>query len=158
MDLISLDPPSSPSSLQSSPPSLQFQWISLGWTHYQNLWSFSGFHHQFCNNYCPLCNFDRSTRQDQPSSTLLIYIAVLFANIADLFANIAILFANKAVLFANRAILFEIIPIYFQILSNLINTPLLLYLTTKYVSTSLCHTFIEKGVVNWNISYWHYFQ
>ena len=151
MDLISLDPPSSPSSLQSSPPSLQFQWISLGWTHYQNLWSFSGFHHQFCNNYCPLCNFDRSTRQDQPSSTLLIYIAVLFA-------NIAILFENIAVLFANIAILFEIIPIYFQILSNLIHTPLLLYLTTKYVSTSLCHTFIEKGVVNWNISYWHYFQ
>ena len=72
---------------------------------------------------------------------MLIYIAVLFA-------NIAILFANIAVLFANIAILFEIIPIYFQILSNLINTPLLLYLTTKYVSTSLCHTFIEKGVVN----------
>ena len=48
MDSISLDPPSP--SLQSSTSSLQFQWISLGWTHHENLWNFSGFHYQSCKS------------------------------------------------------------------------------------------------------------
>ena len=71
MDSISLDPPSP--YLQSSPSSLQFQWISLGWTHYQ---SFSGFHHQSCNHHCPFCNLSRQNMCPQvlvtpPSRKLL---------------------------------------------------------------------------------------